>query len=86
MTIHPFTGPRVKPTQADIDQVGGYLDELKKRWEDGEIGSIVFMHNDPDGNCVRTGWSLLPGIGKTDALGWASILTHDLLKALENGR
>ena len=60
--------------------MGEALDALKERWEEGDIGSIVFIYERRKANTVKADWVLLPGTSWIEAMGWARLLVHDLLE------
>jgi hypothetical protein len=82
MTVHEFH-PRGHPQQVDYDQVGEMLDDYKKKWKSGEMGSCMIAYESRDGNLVHTDWVMLPGRPLTEALGWCHLLIKDILKAME---
>ena len=84
VTVENFTGPRLAPTQADIEafhaEVDGLCEGLKK---DTVTGYAVVVIDRPGGrHQLRTEWSKHAGVGLHELVGGALLLADDILRAM----
>lgn len=84
MSIEAFTGPRLAPTQADIEAFHAEVDKLAEDLKAETVtGYALVVIERPEGrHQVRTEWSKHAGTGIHELLGATTVLADDLLRAM----
>lgn len=69
---------RMTATAKDVEAVGGVLDHLKKEWEKGNVGTIVFAYLSLDRGTIKTDHVKMPGSSVLELVGMCEQLADKI--------